>query len=203
LSNIATETFIVPEHIYGEIDASCIVPAQIEDLAAAPVSVRPYAEGRAAYLGGIEPKVPDVRLRQALFFALDRGQIAKAAWLDESNYDLAYSILPPSNPFATTDLEKYDQNLDQAKALVEEADATIDLWLGGYIMGIDPDAYSLLFRSDASSNYFSYSNPQVDTLFDQGVAARDPAEREAVYDQVQAKLVSIYTFADFGLMTEK
>ncbi|MDR0594674.1 MAG: ABC transporter substrate-binding protein [Bifidobacteriaceae bacterium] len=352
LSNIATETFILPEHIYGaetdfsgselaeyigsgpytlteykrgeylefaanplysggqpsieklvlrivsnadtvkaalqtgEVDASYVVPAQLADLEGSPVGIYPYPEGRVAYLGVVTPKV-DLKLRQALFFSLDRTQIAKAAWLEEKNYQYAYSILPPSNPYATTDLEKYDIDVDKAKALVAESgvadptlklgydgsdpqqqaeaaviqseaqaagitvelvsldggtvfdeiekgvDSAVDLFLGGYIMGIDPDAYSLLFRTDASANYFSYSNPAVDKLFDDGVAAADQSARKAVYAELQAKiaddavffaiadnlkiiaindriggidqakLVSIYTFEKFGSLTEK
>ncbi|MDR2619925.1 MAG: hypothetical protein LBC29_02185, partial [Propionibacteriaceae bacterium] len=113
------------------------------------------------------------------------------------------------------------------------ADSTIDLFIGGYIMGTDPDSYGGLFRSDGSWNYFSYGNPEVDAAFAAGAAARTEAERRAAYNTVQAliaedaifyaiadnlkiiaindriggieqaKLVSIYTFTDFGKLTEK
>jgi peptide/nickel transport system substrate-binding protein len=269
----------------GEIDAAYVVPSQIPDLANSPLTVYPYPEGRVAYLGVVVPKVPNELLRQALFFALDRAQIAKAAWLDPANYELAYTILPPSNSWATTDVEQYTQNVEKAKQLVAEsgianptltlgymggdlqmqaevavmqaqaaaagitielvpsdtyydeitkgADSTIDLFVGGYIMGTDPDAYGGLFRSDGSWNYFSYSSPDVDAAFSAGAIARSDAERRAAYDNVQqliaqdaifyaiadnlkiiavnnriggiqdAELVSIYTFADFGKLTEK
>jgi peptide/nickel transport system substrate-binding protein len=270
----------------GEIDGSHIVPSQVADLAGSPVSSIPYPEGRVAYLGVVVPRVEDAALRQALFFALDREEISKAAWLDPANYELAYTILPPGNPYATTDVEKYEQDADKATALLAEAglasptlrlgyagsdlqqqaeaaviqaqaaqvgiavelvsldggavyeeiekgkDSSIDLWLGGYIMGIDPDAYSLLFRSGASANYFTYSNPAVDQLFDDGVAAPSDAGRQAVYTKLQqtvaddavfyaiadnlkilaisdriggidqAKLASIYTFENWGELTQ-
>ncbi|MDR2620619.1 MAG: ABC transporter substrate-binding protein, partial [Propionibacteriaceae bacterium] len=102
----------------GEVDASYVVPAQIPDLASSPVTAYPYPEGRVAYVGVVVPKVPNEKLRQALFFALDRAAIAKAAWLDPANYELAYTILPPSNSWATTDVEQYTQNVEKAKQLV-------------------------------------------------------------------------------------
>ena len=269
----------------GEVDASYVVPAQIPDLASSPVTAYPYPEGRVAYVGVVVPKVPNKELRQALFYALDRAQIAKAAWLDPANYELAYTILPPTNTWATTDVEQYTQNLDKAKELVAQsgianptltlgysggdlqaqaevaviqaqaaavgitiqltpndnyydeiekgANSSIDLFIGGYIMGIDPDAYGALFRSDGSWNYFSYGNPDVDAAFVAGAAAHTDADRHVAYDKVQsliaddavfyaiadnlkiiaindriggieqAKLVSIYTFEDFGKLTEK
>ncbi|MDR0849605.1 MAG: ABC transporter substrate-binding protein [Propionibacteriaceae bacterium] len=269
----------------GEVDAAYVVPAQIPDLTSSPVTVYPYPEGRVAYVGVVVPKVPNEKLRQALFFALDRAQIAKAAWLDPNNYELAYTILPPSNAWATTDVEQYIQDVEKAESLVAEsgvanpkltlgysggdlqaqaevaviqaeaaavgitielvpndnyydeiekgAGSAIDLFIGGYIMGIDPDAYGGLFRSDGSWNYFSYGNADVDAAFTAGAAARTDADRHTAYDKVQrliaedaifyaiadnlkiiaindriggidqAKLVSIYTFEDFGKLTEK
>ncbi|MDR1354937.1 MAG: ABC transporter substrate-binding protein [Propionibacteriaceae bacterium] len=269
----------------GEIDAAYVVPAQIPDLATSPVTVYPYPEGRVAYLGVVVPKVPNEKLRQALFFALDRAQIAKAAWLDAANYELAYTILPPSNSWATSDVEQYTQNIEKAKQLVAEsgvnnprltlgysggdlqaqaevaviqaqagaagitiellpndnyydeiekgADSAVDLFIGGYIMGTEPDGYGGLFRSDGSWNYFSYANSEVDAAFAAGATAYTENERRAAYYQVQqliaqdaifyaiadnlkiiaindrisginsAKLVSIYTFADFAKLSEK
>jgi peptide/nickel transport system substrate-binding protein len=100
-------------------------------------------------------------------------------------------------------------------------------------MGQDPDAYSLLYRTGASANYFSYSNPATDALFDQGAVELDPEARKAVYADLQAqiaedavmfpladnlkilavnpriggvedaRLVPIYTLENFGLLTEQ
>ncbi|MDR1386777.1 MAG: ABC transporter substrate-binding protein [Propionibacteriaceae bacterium] len=222
----------------GEVDGASVSPSQVADLAGAPVDIHSYAQGRVGYLGVIEPRVPDLALRQALFFALDREEINLAAYLDPAYFENAYSILPPGNPYATTDLERYDQDVERARtllaaaglnptlvlayaasnaaqatqatiiqqqgaaagitielsaldgtALYEEvekgADAPFDLFLGGYIMGIDPDAYSLLFRTAASANFFSYSNPVVDALFDQGLVELDDARRETIYGDIQ------------------
>lgn len=263
----------------GEVDASFITSAQVEEFEGSDVTTYPYAEGRVAYLGVIATKVPDVNVRKALFTSLDRTQISDGAFLSPDYYQPAYTILPPSNPYATEDVEKYDTDAAAAKTLLagatptltlgyvaadpaqsteatliqeqaakagitvelqgvdanalypeieKGADSAYDLFLGGYIMGNDPDAYSALFRTGASANYFDYSNTDVDALFDQGVAELDEAARKATYVKLQqeiaddavfypiadnlkiiavnnriggvedAKLVPIYTFENFG-----
>src|SRR6478736_2372693 len=271
----------------GEVDASFATPDAIAELEGAGLNVYPYAEGRVAYLGLNAAKLTDPRVRQAIFFALSRDDINTAAFLSEDYYQNAYTILPPSNAFATEDVEKYEQDADKSAALLEEAgvsdlsftlayagadpaqkteatliqqqlkdagitvelagvepaavfdeiekgaDSQYDAFLGGYIMGQDPDAYSALYRTGASANYFSYSNPATDALFDQGAAELDPDARKAIYADLQAqiaddavifpladnlkilavnpriggvedaKLVPIYTLENFGLLTEK
>lgn len=271
----------------GEVDSSFVTPQQIADLAGSPIDIHAYPEGRVAYVGVVAPKVTDVKVRQALFFALNRDDLNKAAYVSEEYFQNAYSILPPSNPFATTELESYAQNVDKAKQLLTEAgasnvkltlgyagadpaqtlqatliqqqaaaagitielagvegsavyaeipkgkDSAYDLWLGGYIMGIEPDAYSLLFRTGASSNYFGYSNPATDALFDKGITTADQAERKTIYADLQRQIADdaiffpiadnlkilavnqriggveeahpapIYTLENFGKLTEK
>lgn len=351
LSNIATETYIIPEHVYGEVtdfsvaeldpiavgsgpytlteyergqylrfepnehyygeapniadlrlqivanadtvktalqtgeaDASFATADQIDELEAAGLDIYPYAEGRVAYLGLNAAKLTDQKVRQAIFFALNRDDLNDGAFLSAEYYENAYTILPPSNKFATEDVEKYEQDAAASAELLAGADVSFtlayassdpaqstqatliqqqleaagitvqlagvepaavyteiekgadskyDAFLGGYIMGQDPDAYSLLFRSGASANYFSYSNPATDALFDAGAVELDEAARTAIYADLQAQiqedavifpladnlkllavnariggveeagLVPIYTLENFGLLTEK
>jgi len=73
-----------------------------------------------------------------------------------------------------------------------------DLTVGGYIMGFDPDAYSILFTTDNSSNYSHYSNKQVDELFQKGAGEADAAKRGELYKQAQqlvAEDAAIYPIA--------
>ena len=60
-----------------------------------------------------------------------------------------------------------------------------ELSYAGYIMGYDPDAYRILYQSDANSNYAKYKNEEVDKLFDQGAGEADPAKRGEIYKQLQ------------------
>ncbi|MDO5681215.1 MAG: ABC transporter substrate-binding protein [Propionibacteriaceae bacterium] len=271
----------------GELDASFVTPQQVPDLENSPVTVTPYPEGRVAYLGVVTAKVTDLATRQALFYSLNRDDILRASWLDAANYEPAYSILPPSNVFATEDVEHYDQDVEKAKQLLADAGAnnvkltlayagndpaqttqatliqqqaqaagitielagvegaavyaeiekgaasSYDLFLGGYIMGPDPDSYSALYRSGAGANYFAYSNPATDALFDEGAQVKTTEERKAAYAKLQAQIaddavmfplgdnlkllavndritgveeatpVPIYTLQDFGKLSEK
>ncbi|MBO7745657.1 ABC transporter substrate-binding protein [Paenibacillus sp. MWE-103] len=60
-----------------------------------------------------------------------------------------------------------------------------ELAAGGYIMGYDPDAYSILYATNGDANYTHYSNPKVDDLFKQGGAEGDQAKRGEIYKQLQ------------------
>jgi len=60
-----------------------------------------------------------------------------------------------------------------------------ELSYAGYIMGYDPDAYSILFKTGANSNYARYSNPEVDQLFAQGAGEADEAKRGEAYKKLQ------------------
>lgn len=80
------------------------------------------------------------------------------------------------------------QNMDATAYGQKFGDTTAkdyELAFGGYIMGYDPDAYSILFKSNAGANYARYKNPTVDQLFVQGGSEADPAKRGEIYQQLQ------------------
>lgn len=68
---------------------------------------------------------------------------------------------------------------------LEDHDTSFDMYLGGYIMGIDPDTFNSLFISNSSSNYMSYSNPEIDKLFTEGRTETDKTKRKDIYDKIQ------------------
>ncbi len=110
----------------GEVNAWIGTPSQVEQMAieANGLAVHPYSEGRVSYFCFNAKRVPDERVRKALFYSLDKNQIALAGLLDPSYYELAYTFLPPINGFYTTDgVETYEQNVDKAKELLAEAGA--------------------------------------------------------------------------------
>jgi peptide/nickel transport system substrate-binding protein len=60
--------------------------------------------------------------------------------------------------------------------------------------GADPDTSRTVWttqasHSEAGSNFISYSNPQVDRLFEQGRREFDPEKRAAIYHEIQ-RLIS-------------
>ena len=110
-------------------------------------------------------------------------------------------------------------------------DTTIQMYLNGYIMGIDPDTFYPLFGTDGGYNYMHYDFTEIDDLFKQGRETSDEAERKAIYEKLQqtlqdeacfypvvsnkrilvvnkrvggvedAKLVPVYTFEDTSKLT--
>jgi len=60
-----------------------------------------------------------------------------------------------------------------------------DMYLNGYIMGIDPDLYGTLFMSGGPNNYMNYSNSKLDELFVQGRVETDLKKRQEIYEEVQ------------------
>jgi peptide/nickel transport system substrate-binding protein len=108
----------------GEVNAWIGTPSQVEqmNIEGNGLQVTPYSEGRVAYFCFNAHNVPDERVRKALFYALDKDTIARAALLDPEYYELAYSFLPPVNAYYNADVvEKYEQDLDKARDLLEEA----------------------------------------------------------------------------------
>lgn len=68
-----------------------------------------------------------------------------------------------------------------------EPDNEYDMYLGGYIMGIDPDTFASLFENDAAYNYMHYSGyDEIDQLFEEGRTALDETERKEIYAKLQA-----------------
>lgn len=273
----------------GEVDATVVLPADIQDLDTKQIKVYPYSENRIGYMGlnSKSEALQDVKVRQAVLYALNKDEMNKAAYLEEKYYETPYSFLPPNNKYATEDVEKYKTNDEKAKDLLKEAgvsdlklnlgfdssdpaqtlqatliqqqlqkvgisvelqggDSTAlftelkkpdstkyNLFLGGYIMGNDPDQYARLFKTGGASNYFKLNSEAVDTLFNQGAVELDQTKRDAIYDKLQAeiadqaviypivdnkkilaatnrlggieeaKLVPIYTFEDMGKLTLK
>ncbi|KAF1301750.1 MULTISPECIES: ABC transporter substrate-binding protein [Enterococcus] len=116
----------------GEVDASFILPNDIEDLDTDTTDVYEYSENRVGYLGfnTNSDNLKDVKVRQAIQYALNRDDLNKAAYLDEKYYQNVQSILPPNNPYATTDVNDYKTDVDKSKELLKEAgvsDLTINL----------------------------------------------------------------------------
>lgn len=60
-----------------------------------------------------------------------------------------------------------------------------ELAAGGYIMGYDPDAYSILYTTGGDANYSHYGNKEVDELFKQGGAEGDTTKRGEIYKKLQ------------------
>ena len=74
-------------------------------------------------------------------------------------------------------------------------DTTYDMYLGGYIMTIDPAGFDGMF---ASGNMINYASAEIDRLFDEGKATTDPAERKVIYTKLQQVVADEALFYPFG-----
>ena len=116
---------------------------------------------------------------------------------------------------------------------MKDPNNTYDMYLGGYIMGIDPDTFASLFESGSVSNTMHYDYPEINELFAKGRSTTDEAERMKIYTELQgmiqdtgcfypitsnkrllvmsgnvsgveeAKLVPVYTFEDTSKLQMK
>lgn len=63
----------------------------------------------------------DVKVRQAISYAIDKTKLIQGTYLSEDYADPAYSAFATNTGFFSDDVEKYDYNVDKAKELLKEA----------------------------------------------------------------------------------
>lgn len=207
----------------------------------------PYSEGRVGYMMLNENKMTDIKVRQAVLYALNKKEMNDACFISEENYLNPWSFIPPGNEFFTEDVEKYEQDLEKSKSLLAEAGVTnlkltmgysgsdpvqstqavliqeqlkkagidltltaldgtalaqkmkdpnneFDMYLGGYIMGIDPDTFASLFESGSVQNSMHYDYPELNELFSEGRKTTDPEKRKEIYIKLQQEIQATACF---------
>jgi peptide/nickel transport system substrate-binding protein len=138
-------------------------------------------------------------------------ELLQEAGVTDLKLNIAFSATDPAQTVQATLIQ---QQLQQAGITVslEGGDSTAiytelrkagstkyNLFLGGYIMGNDPDLYGALFLSDGRANYFQTENAVTDALFAEGAVELDATKRQAIYDELQqeiAKDARIYPIVD-------
>lgn len=108
----------------GEVDLASVASESIADLKGSDVSTKTYSAGSINYFGINSEVVTDKRVRQAIFYALDRDEINAGVFSSEKDYQTATTFLPSDNVFYDKNTEAYAQNIKKAKELLEEAGAT-------------------------------------------------------------------------------
>ena len=110
----------------GEVDAAIILPADIADLDENMITAFPFSENRVGYIGmnALTPELQDVRVRQAIRYALNTHDMNLAAYLGEEFFNTPTSFLPPNNPWASTNVNTFETDLDRARELLAEAGVT-------------------------------------------------------------------------------
>lgn len=228
----------------GEINALSVQSSDLNDLTKEEnLTAYDYGEGRVAYvvLNSNSEKLQDKKVRQAIFYAMNRTDLINAAFGSKEYADEVYTFLPNVNPFYTEDVEQYNFDVEKAKKLLEESgvtnltvklgytsndvpsqkeatiiqqnlkaiginvelagqegtalsqqmrnqDSDYDMFIGGYIMGIDPDTFNSLFTSESEYNFSHYKDTEIDDLFNAGRVETDEAKRIEIYTKIQQKL---------------
>lgn len=69
-----------------------------------------------------------------------------------------------------------------------------DMYLGGYIMGVDPNNYATLFVSNSASNFSKMKDEELDKLFLDGSIEPDDSKRAEIYKKAQQRLADLAVF---------
>jgi peptide/nickel transport system substrate-binding protein len=145
----------------------------------------PYDPGKAAALlaeVGWKPGADGILQKDGQPFRF------KFSWGKNPNTDgvavLLHQYLKKMGMDVTTDAQEWNAYIKRFE------DRDYEVLLDGWVAPYDPDVFSY-FHSTAArggKNITLYSNPQVDTLLEQGRAENDAAKRRDMYNKLQAIL---------------
>ena len=92
------------------------------------------------------------------------------------------------------DLKLVGMDANALSQKLQKVQTDFDMYLNGFIMGIDPDTFNSLFVTGSPSNYMHYNNKKVDDLFAQGRVEKDDAKRKAIYEEIQKLIIDDAAF---------
>ncbi|HWT76613.1 MAG TPA: ABC transporter substrate-binding protein [Mobilitalea sp.] len=108
----------------GDVNARLISPEEYETVSGYQnVTVYSYNSGRvnALFMNQNNEALKDVRVRQAIAYALNKEELTQFAFTSSKFATPAYSILTPDTLYYKDDLTKYDNDQAKAKELLQEA----------------------------------------------------------------------------------
>lgn len=162
----------------GEVDAWPTTPAYLDqiDLEASNLTAYTFNQGRVGYMQVNARTITDVKVRQAIFYALNKTELATAAYLSEDNYDNIYTFLPPNNAYYDdSQVEKYDTDVEKAKALLAEAGAEgLTLNMGYCSSDTTQETWAILMQNElAQAGITVELNPMESTAYYNELAEED------------------------------
>ena len=144
------DTTLVAALLNGEIDVLYNLPAtEIENVEAVDgVSVYNYEMMSVYYIGlnMLDPALSDLRVRQALVYALDKQTIVDTVYGDTAT--VANDVFPDNHWSHNPDVTVYEYNPEKAKSLLEEAGYTMNDSTGYY----EKDGRTLHLTYDMSTS---------------------------------------------------
>ncbi|MFR3729065.1 ABC transporter substrate-binding protein [Lacrimispora sp.] len=108
----------------GDINARLISPEEYETVSGYKnVTIYSYNSGRvnALFMNQNNAALQDVRVRQAISYALNKEELTQFAFTSSKFATPAYSILTPDTLYYKDDLTKYDNDQAKAKQLLQES----------------------------------------------------------------------------------
>lgn len=108
----------------GEVDILGISSDDIEEVKKNEnLEVTTFSGGNVQYLklNQWSPKFSEEKVREAVFYSLNKDEILKAAFKDSKYYNFTESFLPNGSEWINKDLMKFEPDSDKAKKLLEEA----------------------------------------------------------------------------------
>ena len=144
------DTTLVAALLNGEIDVLYNLPSsEIENVEAVDgVGVYNYEMMSVYYIGlnQLDPALSDLRVRQALAYALDKQTIVDTVYGEAAT--VADDIFPDNHWSHNPDVTKYEYNPEKAKELLEEAGYTMNDATGYY----EKDGQTLHLTYDMSTS---------------------------------------------------
>ena len=120
---------------------------------------------------------------------IDLGNLpAMQVWVSTSDYAQAQQ-----QNLAEIDFNVEIQELSTADALAaRQAREGFSMMMLGQQGASDPDLLFNDLHTTGGQNYGNFSDPEMDALFEKGRSVFDVAERKAIYDEAQEKLLSVH-----------
>ena len=111
----------------GDINARLISSTEYDTVnQSGKVNIYSYDSGRVNALSFNQNKsdLQDVRVRKAIAYALNKAELTQFAFVSNQFATPAYSILTPDTSYYDAALTKYDNDVDKAKQLLQQAGKT-------------------------------------------------------------------------------
>ncbi len=121
---IPEETTQVLALVNGEVDFAALRQPEAFNLAkekGLSYTATPVAGRFAATVNITRPGVEDVRVRQALAYALDRQEFVDSFWKGMATAEGIWSVIPPGVFGHTDDVQEYQYDVEKAKSFLAEA----------------------------------------------------------------------------------
>ena len=161
-------------------------------------------------------------VRQAIAYALDKNEIIKGGYLSTEFAEPAYSAIAPTTQYYSSDVEKYDFNLDKAKELMNKAGVKEGKLKLAFINGKkDQEAEALIMQQklkeigleiefvpmERNAFYKLFDNPKENKTFDLGfngyVMGNDSNAYKSIFKSEDSNNMSNYVNKELDELWEK